>query len=145
MWVTPSFVSEYHPELDKLCLCARNATLKAISKCTAGTRMNDIGKVVEDEARANGFTVIKNLCSHGIGKALHAYPKNILNYFDPDETHKLKSGMIIAFEPYISNGACRAMEASDGWTLTTHNKSHVAQFEHTVLVTEGKPEILTIL
>ena len=136
---------EYNYELDKLCQCAKTATLKAISKCVAGTTVNEIGKVVEDEARSKGYTVIKNLCSHGIGRTLHAHPKNILNYFDPEETNILESGMVIAFEPYISNGACRAMELSDGWTLTTHNNSRVAQFEHTVLVTDGKPEILTVL
>jgi methionyl aminopeptidase len=111
-----------------------------------GTPVNAIGKRIEEHARVHDFTIIKNLCSHGVGKSLHAFPQNILNYYDPDDTMILTEGMVIAWEPYLSTCACRAMELKDNdWTLTTHNQSDVAQFEHTVLVTNGAPEILTLL
>ena len=71
--------------------------------------------------------------------------QNGLNYYDPEETLKLEEGMVIAWEPYVSTGAIRAIENDDEWNLTTHNQSDVAQFEHTILVTNDKPEILTII
>jgi methionyl aminopeptidase len=126
--------------------CAKQATLDAVKMSVHGTPVNAIGKHIEDLARSNDFTIVKNLCSHGVGKSLHAVPKNILNYYDPDETLILQEGMVIAWEPYVSAGACRAIELrDDDWNLTTHNKSDVAQFEHTVLVTKSTPEILTLL
>jgi methionyl aminopeptidase len=125
--------------------CAKRATLGAVNMSIAGTPVNKIAKAIEDEARKHGYTIIKNLCSHGVGKSLHSFPHNIINYYDAEETLVLESGMVIAWEPYISSCAIRAIETSDEWNLTTHNKSEVAQFEHTVLVTEGKPEILTVV
>jgi methionyl aminopeptidase len=131
--------------LNTLCTMAREATMKAIDQCRAGNAVNAIGGAIENHVRSAGFTVIKNLCSHGIGRSLHQHPLNVYNYYDPDASMTLEPGMAIAIEPYISNGACRAIEHSDGWSLTTHNKSRVAQFEHTVLVTEDGPEVMTLL
>lgn len=132
-------------ETNKLLECAKRATLKAIDLSVGGTPVNRIAKAIEDEARSNDFTIIKNLCSHGVGKSLHAYPNNIINYYDPEETLILQEGMVIAWEPYVSTCAVRAIELNDEWNLTTHNQSDVAQFEHTILVTKDKPEILTSL
>jgi len=132
-------------ETNKLLECAKQATLKAVNMSVAGTPINEISKMIEEEARQNDFTIIKNLCSHGVGKCLHVFPENIVNYYDPDETIILKEGMVIAWEPYVSTCAVRAIESCDEWDLTTHNQSDVAQFEHTVLVTNDKPEILTRL
>ena len=134
-----------HHVKNKLLDCAKRATLKAISLSVAGTRVNKIANAIEEVARADEFTIVKNLCSHGVGKSLHAFPENINNYYDPEETLVLKEGMVIAWEPYISTCAVRAIESGDQWNLTTHNKSHVAQFEHTILVTSDIPEILTII
>ncbi len=130
---------------NKLLDCAKRATLTAVKMSIAGTPVNQIAQAIENEARNDGYTIIKNLCSHGVGKSLHAFPHNIINYYDPDETLVLEAGMVIAWEPYLSTCAIRALEADDEWNLTTHNHSEVAQFEHTVLVTDDKPEILTII
>jgi len=130
---------------NKLLECAKRATLKAVDLSVAGTPINRISKAIEDEARAHNYTIIKNLCSHGVGKCLHSFPENIINYYDPEETLVLEEGMVIAWEPYISTCAVRAIESDGEWNLTTHNHSDVAQFEHTVLVTQDKPEILTRL
>jgi methionyl aminopeptidase len=132
-------------ESNKLLECAKRATLKAIDLSVAGTPVREITKVIEKEARDNDFTIIKNLCSHGVGKSLHAFPENIINYYDSDETLILEAGMVIAWEPYVSTCAIRAIELDDEWNLTTHNKSDVAQFEHTILVTSDRPEIFTVL
>lgn len=130
-------------ETNKLLDCAKRATLKAISLSVAGTPVNKISRAIEDEARRDDFTIIKNLCSHGVGKSLHAFPENITNYYDPEETLVLKEGMVIAWEPYVSTCAVRAIDSGAEWNLTTHNKSEVAQFEHTILITSDRPEILT--
>ena len=132
-------------ESNKLLECAKEATMKAVNMSVAGTPINTIASKIEQHARENDFTIIKNLCSHGVGKSLHAFPENIVNYHDPEEKLVLQEGMVIAWEPYISTCAVRAIESDLEWSLTTHNKSQVAQFEHTVLVTKDKPEILTVL
>lgn len=138
-------IGQDHNDLNRLCKVAKDITLNAIELSFPGTKLNAIGNAIEEEARKNGYTVVKNLCSHGIGKKLHAHPANILNYYDPDETLVLEEGMVIAWEPFISDGACRAIESDcDEWSLTTHNQSHVAQYEHTILITNNKPEILTV-
>jgi methionyl aminopeptidase len=143
---TTVILGEQKHESNGLLDCARQATLDAVSMSLPGTPFNAIGKHIEDLARVHDFTIIRNLCSHGVGKSLHTHPQNILNYYDADETMKLTEGMVIAWEPYLSTCACRAIEVKDNdWNLTTHNQSEVAQFEHTVLVTQGAPEILTLL
>ncbi len=123
--------------------CARQITMDAIGSSVAGTPINEVAKQIEDSARSKQYSIIKNLCSHGVGKSLHTYPVNILNYYDSDETIVLCEGMIIAWEPFVSAGACRAIESDGEWNLTTHNKSEVAQFEHTILITSQGSEILT--
>ena len=138
-------LGETNHETNKLLDCAKEATLKAVKMSVAGTPVNDISRAIENHAKANEFTIVKNLCSHGVGKSLHAFPENIVNYADPDETLVLKKDMVIAWEPYISTCAVRAIESDGEWNLTTHNKSDVAQFEHTILVTDDHPEILTVL
>jgi len=133
-------------ESNKLLDCAKQATLEAIKMSVHGTPANQVGRAIEDFAKSRKFTIVRNLCSHGVGKSLHAFPQNVLNYHDPEDTLILQEGMVIAWEPYLSNGACRAIEQDESeWNLTTHDKSEVAQFEHTVLVTKEKPEILTLL
>lgn len=137
-------IGESAHETNPLLACAKRATIKAINASIAGTPINKISKIIEEEARQNGYTIIRNLCSHGIGKCLHAFPKNILNYRN-DETLVLEEGMFLAWEPYVSSGAIRAIGTDNDWNLTTHDQSEVAQFEHTIMVTNGKPEILTVL
>ena len=137
-------LGNHNHETNGLLECAKKATLKAVEMSVAGTKINKIAQKIESIARQKNFTIIKNLCSHGVGKCLHAYPQNIINYYDPDEKLVLEEGMVIAWEPYVSSCAVRAIEAEiDEWSLTTHNKSDVAQFEHTVLVTADGYEILT--
>ena len=138
-------IGDHHHETNKLLDTAKNATMAAVEMSEAGTPLNQIAEVIEKKAKSHGFTIIRNLCSHGVGKQLHAWPANILNYYDPAETIVLEEGMVIAWEPHVSTGAVRAISSNGEWNLTTHNASDVAQFEHTVLITGGKPEILTTL
>ncbi|MFX3630169.1 MAG: type I methionyl aminopeptidase [Ectobacillus sp.] len=141
-----SFVLGQGDELkERLCQVAVDAFWAAMKKTKAGTRKNQIGRAVMNEARKNNFTVIENLTGHGIGRSLHEEPEHILNYFDPMDNMLLKDGMVLAVEPFISAGANHIVELGDGWTFVTPDKSLVAQCEHTIVVTKGEPIILTAL
>lgn len=132
-----------HPEKEKLCNVAKSAFDRAMTKVKAGSKLNQIGKAVEREAKDNGLTVIMNLTGHGVGRALHEKPDHVLNYFDAWDTTILKDGMVLAVEPFISEKAEHIVEAGDGWTFITPDKSLVAQIEHTIVVTKDKPIIIT--
>lgn len=134
-----------YPEIDKLCQVAENAFDRAMTKVKTGARLNQIGKAVEREAKANGLAVIMNLTGHGIGRSLHEDPQHVLNYFDAWDRTILKEGMVLAVEPFISQKAEHIVESGDGWTFITPDKSLVAQYEHTIIVTDGEPIITTKL
>jgi methionyl aminopeptidase len=129
----------------KLCDCSRRALRKAIALAKPGQKLNRIGKAIEDEAVRNGFSVIRNLTGHGTGGALHEHPEDIRNYYDPRQRGTLAKGMVVAIETFVSTGAEWAEDAGDGWTLTTADGSRVAQYEHTLIVTDGEPIITTRL
>jgi len=133
------------PKLFQICEVAKKAFDAGLTKIKPGTRINAIGKVVYQTARANGLTVIKNLTGHGIGHSLHEAPEYVYNYYESSDRSQLKEGMVIAFEPFISTGAEEIIEAGDGWTFTTEEKSYVAQIEHTLVVTQDGPIIITNL
>ncbi|WP_060207447.1 type I methionyl aminopeptidase [Sporosarcina koreensis] len=128
-----------------LCDVAKSAFDRAMTKVKAGSRLNQIGKAVEREAKDNGLKVIKNLTGHGIGTSLHEEPQHILNYYDAWDKTLMKEGMVLAVEPFISENAEHIIELGDGWTFVTPDKSLVAQIEHTIIVTKDEPIILTQL
>lgn len=132
------------PKLIKLCEVAQEAFEEGLKCFKPGAKKNRIGKFVYNTAKKNGFTVIKNLTGHGIGTSLHEKPDHILNYFDSWDTELLRKGMVIAFEPFISTGSEEVYEKNDGWTFSTKEKSFVAQYEHTVIITKDKPIITTL-
>lgn len=136
-------VGDGYEDKEKLCRVAESAFNRAMTKVKAGSRLNQIGKAVEREAKENGLHVIMNLTGHGIGKSLHEAPQHVLNYYDAWESTILKEGMVLAVEPFISEKAEHIVESGDGWTFVTPDKSLVAQIEHTVIVTKDQPIILT--
>lgn len=129
----------------KLCDVAQSAFDMAMKKVKAGSSLSGIGKAVEREAKRNGLTVIRNLTGHGIGKSLHEEPQHVLNYYDAWDKTLLKEGMVLAVEPFISEGAENVIELGDGWTFVTPDNSLVAQYEHTIIVTKDEPIIVTEL
>jgi methionyl aminopeptidase len=137
-------VGKGDPKLTELCECAERAFQKGLEKIKAGSKQNQIGKAVMNEASRSGFTVLMNLTGHGVGRALHEKPEYILNYYEPWDNDLLKDGMVIAFEPFISTGADEVIDQDDGWTYKTPDGSLVAQVEHTVIVTKDKPIIITL-
>lgn len=133
------------PTLQKLMDCTKTALNSAIAMAKPGTRINEIGGVVEAQAKRCGFNVIRNLAGHGVGRHIHEEPRNILNYYDKRVRGKLTEGLVIAIEPFLSTGAEFVVDAQDGWTLKTPDGSLLAQYEHTVVVTKGKPVVLTLV
>jgi methionyl aminopeptidase len=136
-------VGEGDPVLFKLCDVAKKAFEAGLTKVKVGGRKNALGKMVYQTARAHGFTVIKDLTGHGVGRALHEDPEYILNFYDSMDREILQEGMVIAFEPFISTGAEEIYQETDGWTFSTEEKSFVAQIEHTIIVTKDGPLIIT--
>lgn len=128
-----------------LILCAQRALSLAIAQATAGKYLNDIGRAVEQEANANGFTTLRDLGGHGVGRGIHEEPHSIANYANPMDRRMIQEGAVLAIEPFITTGARHVKTMPDGWTLETTDGSLSAQFEHTVVVTRSKPVIITVL
>ncbi len=116
---------------------------KAISRIKGGVKISEIGKLIETEARKSGYKVIKNLAGHGIGRSLHEEPSDILNCYDKYNHQRFKKNSVVAIETFISTRSSYAVEQNDGWTLLGNHGGHVAQHEHTIVVTDGQPIILT--
>ncbi|WP_339224504.1 type I methionyl aminopeptidase [Paenibacillus sp. FSL H8-0332] len=133
----------YNEKLIHLCRSTEETMMSVINHLRAGMKVNEIGRVMESEARKRGYKVVRNLCSHGIGKALHEKPFEILPFYNPRVTTVLKEGQVITIEPFLSTGTDFVEQQPDGWTLSVADNSRVAQFEHTIVVTKGKPIILT--
>ncbi|AHM59963.1 methionine aminopeptidase [Flammeovirgaceae bacterium 311] len=116
---------------------------KAIQQIKGGVRIADIGRLIESEAKEAGYTVIRNLVGHGIGRSLHESPREIPCFYDSSNKNIFKTNSVVAVETFISTAAAYAHEQDDGWTLVAKDGSYVAQHEHTILITDEKPVILT--
>ena len=128
---------------DPLVQKSKDILLKAISNIRGGVRISEIGKLIETEAKRSGFTVIRNLVGHGVGRSLHEAPHEIPCYYDRFNRGRFAKNSVVAIETFISTRATRAYESGDGWTFITNDGSYVAQHEHTIVVTDGRPIILT--
>lgn len=116
---------------------------KAINHIRGGVKIADIGHLIETEAKKSGYKVIKNLGGHGIGRSLHEQPDELLNYKNPVDQRRFKKNSVVAIETFISTVSSYAVEGKDGWTMTGNRGGWMAQHEHTIVVTDGKPIILT--
>jgi methionyl aminopeptidase len=136
-------VGKVTPEAERLMACARRAFEKAMLAARAGFRVSEIGRAVEREVRRDGFSVIRELGGHGIGRTIHEQPR-VPNYPDPEARQVLTEGLVIAVEPIIAAGSGRAILAEDGWTMKTADRRPAAHYEHTIVITKGKPLLLTV-
>ncbi len=116
---------------------------KALNNIKGGVRIAEIGRLIETEAKRSGYRVIKNLTGHGIGRSLHEEPHDIANYYDRFNYTRFKKNSVVAVETFISTRTRYAHTMPDGWTLASRDGSFVAQHEHTIVVTDGKPIVLT--
>ena len=132
------------PQKDLLCHATRLALSNALTKARAGQPLNGIGKAIQKVAKEKGFKVIRNLCSHGVGRALHEEPGEIPGYYDPHDRRQLHNGMVITIEPFLSTRSTYASETGDGWTLAGEPGNFSAQYEHTLVITRGKPLLMTV-
>lgn len=140
-----SFIIPPESNLKKnLCIATKHALHLAIQEARAGNPLNFIGRAIETHARKNKLTVIENIGSHGVGKALHEEPGFIPGFYDPKDKRILKENQVITIEPFLSTGATEVYETGDGWTLATSKRYLTAQYEHTIVITKGLPLIMTI-
>jgi methionyl aminopeptidase len=135
-------VGEVAEESERLIACAEEAFSKAMLVARAGFRVSDIGRAVEKEVRRNGFSVIRDLGGHGIGRTIHEPPR-VPNFPDPQANQILTEGLVITVEPIIAAGSGRAVVAKDGWTVLTADHRPSAHYEHTLVITKGEPILLT--
>jgi len=115
---------------------------EGIAQAVAGNRVTDISRAVQNYVEGNGFSVVREFVGHGVGRSMHEEPQ-IPNFVDPKSNQKLRAGMTLAIEPMVNAGMPGVKILNDGWTVVTQDGSLSAHFEHTVLVTEAEPEILT--
>jgi methionyl aminopeptidase len=128
--------------VDLLMRVTENALERAIRIAHEGTRLGDICAEIEDEARRNRFSVVREFVGHGVGRKLHEEPQ-IPNYGKRGSGPRLKAGMTLAIEPMVNLGTAAVRLLEDGWTVVTADGLPSAHFEHTVLITKDEPEILT--
>ena len=126
----------------RLAACARDAFDAALHVARAGAPVNAIGRAVEGEVTRRGFSVVRGLDGHGIGRTIHE-PPSVPNYCNPRQTDVLTEGLVITIEPIIASGRGLAFEDRDGWTIRTKDGSLAAHHEHTLVITRGRPVLLT--
>ncbi len=127
----------------KLVDASKEILRKAIYSIKGGVRIADIGHLIETEAKKHGYKVIKNLTGHGVGRSLHEEPKEIANYRDRFNHTRFKKNSVVAIETFIATTSSFAQTLNDGWTMVGNNGGYMAQHEHTIVVTDGTPIILT--
>ncbi|MDA8168597.1 MAG: type I methionyl aminopeptidase [Nitrospiraceae bacterium] len=115
-----------------------------IAQAVEGNRVSDISNAVQRHVEANGFSVVRTFVGHGIGRQLHEEPQ-VPNFGPPGKGARLARGMALAIEPMVNAGGWRVNVLDDGWTAVTADRSLSAHYEHTVIVTDGEPKILTKL
>lgn len=140
---TMVIVEPVSTEKKKLCRCARSALFHATANAKAGSPIQVIGKTIEKEASRCGFKVLKDLGGHGVGRNIHEEPKDISCFYNRFDRRRLTAGMVITIEPFLTTGAEYVVPSVDGWTLRTSDGGLSAQFEHTLVITQGHPIVIT--
>lgn len=122
---------------------SRDILQKAISNIKGGVRIADIGGLIETEAKKRGLRTVHNITGHGIGRSLHEEPFEIASYRDRFNKQRFKKNSVVAIETFISTDSTIAITLNDEWTMVGNRGGYMAQHEHTIIVTDGKPVILT--
>jgi methionyl aminopeptidase len=135
-------VGKISKKAEKIIVTADDCLKLAIKRVRAGAHLGDIGETIEARAKREGFSVVRDLFGHGVGKSLHEDPL-IPNYGVAGEGPELLPGMVLAIEPMVNEGGSEILTLPDGWTVVTKDGGLSAHFEHTVLVTKKGAEVLT--
>ncbi|MHC1785843.1 MAG: type I methionyl aminopeptidase [Christensenellales bacterium] len=136
-------VGKISPEKAALIKTTEACFFAGAAAAVGGAHIGDIGNAVQMLAEAEGYGVVRDLTGHGIGRQMHEDP-SVPNYGSPGHGLRLKSGMTLAIEPMIAMGGWQVRELDDGWTIKTVDGSPCSHYEHTIVVQDGKPEILTL-
>jgi methionyl aminopeptidase len=136
-------VGNVSPEKSRLMQVTEAALYEGISKARAGNHVHDISSAVQQHVEHEGFSVVRDLVGHGVGKNLHEEPA-VPNFGRAGTGMILQPGMTLAIEPMVNFGTYKVYFDADGWTVRTSDGSPSAHFEHTILVKDGEPEILTV-
>jgi methionyl aminopeptidase len=137
-------VGTVDPEAERLLKVTERALTFGIEQARKGNRLFDISFAVQSWVESHGFSVVRDFVGHGIGKSLHEEPQ-IPNFGSPHQGPRLEEGMVFALEPMVNEGTYEVKILSDGWTVITTDGKRSAHFEHTIALTDGDPEILTLL
>jgi methionyl aminopeptidase len=121
---------------------SEKALYEGIARAVPGNRVTDISRAIQTYVEGNGYSVVREFVGHGVGRSMHEDPQ-VPNFVDAKSNQKLRPGMTLAIEPMVNAGLPGVKILNDGWTVVTHDGSLSAHFEHTVLITENEPEILT--
>ena len=135
-------VGSLSPAKRALIECSERAFGSAMSVARAGRRISEIGRAIEEEVRRGGFTVVRELAGHGVGRTIHEEPI-VPNYDEPRARGRLREGLVLAIEPILAMGGGRPEGAGDGWTIRTADGSPAAHYEQTIVVTRDAPLLLT--
>ncbi len=135
-------VGEVKPEIKALLDATKESLYKGIENAVEGKRLGDVGFAIQDYVETRGYSVVREMVGHGVGKNLHEAPE-VPNYGRRGNGVKLKSGMVIAIEPMINLGKRNILQENDGWTIRTVDRSISAHFEHTIAVRKDKADILS--
>lgn len=137
-------VGKVSADLERLLKVTEDALYRGIAAARAGNRIHDISRVIQQFVEAAGFSVVRQYGGHGVGRSMHEDPQ-VLNYIEPGYPNLiLKPGMVIAIEPMVNMGAKETRILADNWTVVTLDGSPSAHFEHTVAITDGDADILTL-
>jgi methionyl aminopeptidase len=136
-------VGDVSEELKKLLKVTEESLYKGIEQAVVDNRLHDVSFAVQEHCEANGFSVVRDLCGHGVGKRLHEEP-SIPNFGVRGTGPKLKKGMTLAIEPMVNLGSYEVKVGFDGWTILAADGLPSAHFEHTIAIEDSKPEILTV-
>ena len=136
-------VGEVKPEVARLMKVTREALFIGLDQCKAGNRVGDISQAIQMHCEKNGYSVVRELCGHGVGFEMHESP-NVPNFGVRGTGPLLKEGMVIAVEPMVCMGSKNIkIDSADGWTCRTRDGKPAAHFEHTVAITKDGPDILS--
>jgi methionyl aminopeptidase len=135
-------VGEVKPEIKSLLKVTKEALYKGITNAVEGNHLGDIGYAIQEHAEKHGFSVVREMVGHGIGKDLHEDPQ-VPNFGRQDRGLKLRNGLVIAIEPMINLGRNDVYQDEDGWAIITADGLPSAHFEHTIVVRNGQAQILS--
>jgi len=135
-------VGDVPPAVIALLKATKDSLYLGIERAVVGNRLGDVGNAIQKYVEAKGYTVVRELVGHGIGKNLHEAPE-VPNYGKRGSGPLLKSGMVIAIEPMVNLGTRNIVQERDGWTIRTADRKPSAHYEHTVAILEDKTEVLT--